>query len=145
MTQFVSAQDATTRPEVCVGAVCVHLGRLLLVRRGNPPGKGQWSIPGGRVQVGELLVQAVVREVHEETGLEVVVDRFLGWVERIELPDHHFVIHDFSVTPLSIRGLRAGDDADEVRWVSLDEVTDLDLVDGLTEFLAEHGVLTLLA
>lgn len=97
------------------------------------------------MQSGETLAEAVVREVAEETALEVVVERFLGWVERIHLPDFHYVIADFAVTPLSIRGMQAGDDAAEARWVPLDEVTDLDLVDGLAEFLAEHGILSLLA
>ncbi len=71
-------------PEVAVGAVCTHDDALLLVRRGRGPAAGEWSVPGGRVEWGETLREAVVRETAEETGLEVVVDRFLGWVERID-------------------------------------------------------------
>ena len=90
------------------------------------------------------MVSAVVREVFEETGLEVVVDRYIGWVERIG-DDHHFVIHDFLVTVLDERPVPVhGDDAAEARWVPLEEVTDYALVDGLADFLAEHGFLRLI-
>ena len=60
------------RPELCVGAVAVHDGDLLMIRRGHGPAAGEWSVPGGRVERGELLAEAVVREVREETGLECV-------------------------------------------------------------------------
>ena len=59
----------TSRPEVAVGAIAVDAGRLLLVRRGHGPAAGLWSVPGGRVEPGEMLVEAVVRELAEETGL----------------------------------------------------------------------------
>ena len=126
-------------PVVAVGAVAVEDDRLLLVRRGRGPAQGEWSVPGGRVEVGETLHAAVVREVLEETALEVVVDRFLGWVERIG-DASHFVILDFAVTVLAGTPV-AGDDAAEVAWVRRDEVGDLRLVDGLFEFLHDVGVL----
>jgi ADP-ribose pyrophosphatase YjhB (NUDIX family) len=130
-------------PEVCVGAVVVHDGRLLLVRRGRGAGVGLWSIPGGRVEWGETLEQAVAREVAEETGLEVLVGEWLGWVERIGT-EHHFVIHDFraALPPGSPPEAAAGDDAAEVRWVPLTTLADgPDVVPGLVPFLREHGVL----
>ncbi len=130
------------RPEVCVGAVAVEEGRLLLVRRGHGPAAGEWSVPGGRVEAGELLAEAVVRELLEETGVEGVCDRMVGWVERIS-DDHHFVILDFSVTVLvgpDEAEPKAGGDAVEAAWVALDEVAHLNLVDGLLEFLHEHGI-----
>ena len=128
-------------PEVAVGAVCVHADALLLVRRGRGPAAGEWSVPGGRVERGETLHEAVVRETFEETGLEVVVDRFLGWVER-STTTYHFVILDFAVTVLDpVQPVVAGDDAAEAAWVALDDVGDLRLVDGLFEFLGDVGVL----
>lgn len=132
------------RPEVCVGIVAIDDGRLLMVRRGRGPAAGEWSIPGGRVEEGELLAEAVVRELREETGLEGVCTDLVGWVERLG-EDHHFVILDFLVTILDDGEPVAGDDAAEARWVPLAEVTDLNLVDGLAEFLHEHGILGVIA
>jgi 8-oxo-dGTP diphosphatase len=128
------------RPEVCVGAVVVDESRLLLIRRGRGPGAGHWSIPGGRVEGGETLGEAVVRELAEETGLEGLCGPLLGWVERIS-DEYHFVILDFEVEVLEPGSPVAGDDAVEVAWVPLSDVAELDLVDGLAEFLHEHGVL----
>lgn len=135
----------TTRPELSVGAVMVHDGSLLLVRRGHGPAAGEWSVPGGRVEWGEMLAEAVVREVREETGLECVCGEMLGWVEVMSdehaAVQYHFVILDFVATVLEHGEPVAGDDAAEVRWVPLDEVLDLNIVDGLPEFLHEHGIL----
>jgi len=128
------------RPEICVGAVCVAGGRLLLVRRGRPPARGSWSVPGGRVEGGETLAAAVVRELREETGLHGVCGPLVGWVERIR-PDHHFVILDFAVTVARPEAAVAGDDAAEVAWVPLGDVRGWDLVEDLADFLADHGVL----
>ncbi len=127
-------------PLVCVGAIVVYDGCLLLVRRGHGPAAGKWSVPGGRVESGELLAEAVVRELYEETGLEGVCGGLVGWVERVT-DDHHFVILDFEVTVLDPAAARPGDDAVEVAWIDLNDVAELDLVDGLAEFLHEHGIL----
>ena len=134
------------RPEVCVGAVAAVDGRLLLIRRGHGPAAGEWSVPGGRVEGGETLAEAVVRELAEETGLEAVCDDLAGWVERIS-DDHHFVILDFRVTVLDHpeTELRAGGDAAEAAWVPLDEVAHLRLVEGLAEFLHDHGIVPVIA
>jgi len=129
-----------------VGAVATDAGRLLLIRRGHGPGAGLWSVPGGRVEGGETLHEAVVREVLEETGLEVVVDRFLGWVERMsdDPGTFHFVILDFAVTVLDPEADPVGgDDAAEAAWVPFEDVSELALVPYLYEFLREHDVLTL--
>src|SRR3954471_20302062 len=93
---------------------------------GPPPGggrgrvllAGEWSVPGGRVERGEMLAEAVVRELAEETGLEGVCGELVGWVERFG-PDYHFVILDFSVTVLEGREPVAGTDAAEAAWVPL--------------------------
>ena len=131
----------TARPEVAVGALAVDHGRLLCIRRGHGPGAGLWSLPGGRVEAGETLHEAVVREVMEETGLEVVVDRFVGYVERIG-EGYHFVILDFGVTLLDPgTDPIAGDDAAEAAWVPFEDVGELRLVDGLYDFLRDHDVL----
>ncbi len=127
-------------PEVCVGAVVVDDGRLLLVRRGHEPAAGQWAVPGGRVDRGETLAGAVVRELAEETGVAGICGPLLGWVERIDA-DHHFVILDFHVTLRAAQAPVAADDAVEAAWVPLDEVARYDLVDGLADFLRAHGVL----
>lgn len=134
------------RAEVCVGAVAVIDERLLLVRRGHGPAAGEWSLPGGRVEGGETLAEAVVRELAEETALEVVCDDLVGWVERIG-DDHHFVIFDFMVTVLDGPEAEptAGSDAAEAAWVALDEVAHLRLTDGLAEFLHEHGIVPVIA
>ena len=128
------------RPELCAGAVAVDHGLLLLVKRGTDPGKGLWSLPGGRVEAGESVVAAVVREFREETGLEAVCGSFVGWVERMGV-DHHFVVMDFLVTVLEAGEPVAGGDALDVRWVAFEELGSLDLVDGLPDFLIEHGLL----
>ena len=133
-------------PEVCVGAIAVDNDRLLLIRRGHGPGAGEWSVPGGRVERGETLAEAVVRELAEETGLEAVCDDLVGWVERIGA-GYHFVIFDFFVTVLDgpEKPPQAGADAAEAAWVAIDEVSHLHLTEGLAEFLHEHGIVPVIA
>ena len=130
-----------TSPVLAVGAVAVVEDRLLLIRRGHGPAAGEWSVPGGRVEAGEPVEAAVVREVAEETGLHVVVDELLGWVERFH-DDAHYVILDFRVTVLDPdTPPRAGDDAADAAWVPVTEVGERRTVDGLYDFLQDSGVL----
>lgn len=131
------------RPEVAVGAVVVRDGRLLLVRRGRGVAMGAWSLPGGRVEHGETLVEAVRRELREETGLDGMPGALCGVAER-RFPVHHFVILDYWVDAPHGTAV-PGDDAADVRWASGSQLGELDLVTGLGEFLAEHGVLERLA
>jgi len=139
-----------SRPVVCVGAVVVDDDRLLLIRRAQPPSAGFWSVPGGRVEPGETLAQAVVRELAEETGLEGVCGSLLGWSEilpdaAVDGLDEHLVILDFTVTLLEGTEPTAGTDAGEARWVPLADVAEMLLVPGLAEFLHEHGVIDTIA
>ncbi|MFI5043617.1 MAG: NUDIX hydrolase [Acidimicrobiales bacterium] len=129
------------RPEVCVGGVAVSGNDLLMVRRGHGPGAGEWSLPGGRVEWGETAAEAVVREVAEETGIDVLCGPMIDWVERIS-DDHHFMILDFEVVLVDRHAMpEAGDDAAEARWVPVWEVPELRLVEGLADFLADHDII----
>lgn len=107
-------------PLVGVGAVIVDNGRVLLVRRGTEPAKGVWSIPGGLIETGEMLHEAVVREVREETGLTVepialieLLDRIIREADRVR---YHYVIADY-LCRVTGGTLASGSDADEARWV----------------------------
>ena len=129
-------------PEVCVGAVVVRDGALLLVRRGRGVGVGMWSIPGGRVELAETLEEALRRELAEEVALAALEVRHLGHVERIG-SGWHFVIHNFLVSVDPVSQATPGDDAAEVRWVPLRGVWAVrGLVPGLVDFLVQHGVLS---
>ena len=129
-----------TGVEVAVGAIVRRADDLLLVKRGRPPGVGEWSVPGGRVEPGEMLMEAVTRELQEETGLNGICGRLVGWVERIG-DDRHFVILDFEATVAGDLTPSPGSDASEARWWPVAEVAGLRLVDGLAEFLHDHGVI----
>ncbi len=126
------------RPELAVGAIAVRGDEILMIRRGHGPAAGEWAVPGGRVEQGELLAEAVLREFREETGLDAVCGPFVGWVERLG-HDHHFVIMDFEVIVMSNDDPVAGSDAAEAVWVDLNRLSELTLVEGLETFLAEHG------
>jgi ADP-ribose pyrophosphatase YjhB (NUDIX family) len=119
------------QPLVGVGAVIIKDGRLLLEKRKNDPGRGKWSIPGGLVELGESLEQTVLREVKEETGLEVEQPEHIDVVDNIDRDEsgrvrYHFVILDYYVR---VRGgsANAASDAEELRWVALDLVETYDL------------------
>jgi ADP-ribose pyrophosphatase YjhB (NUDIX family) len=125
-----------------VGAVITDdTGRLLLVKRGHEPEAGRWSLPGGRVKPGESDWHALVREVHEETGLRVEPGRLVGAVERPGPGGTVFDINDYAA---SVSGglLAAGDDAAGVRWVHPRDLDRLSLTSGLARTLAEWGVLS---
>jgi 8-oxo-dGTP diphosphatase len=124
----------------CVGAI-VHdaQGRLLLIRRGRPPGAGLWSLPGGRVEPGESDAEALVREMSEETGLRVEPGSLVGRVERPGPGGVTYDILDYAAI-VTGGGLAAGDDADDARWVTATELRDLPTTDGLLEALTGWGV-----
>jgi ADP-ribose pyrophosphatase YjhB (NUDIX family) len=115
-------------------------GRLLLIRRGQAPAAGSWSVPGGRCRPDESPDDACVREVAEETALEVAVVRLAGRVERAAPGGGVYVIDDF-VCRVVGGALSAGDDAADARWVSRDELAALELAPGLYAALDEWGLL----
>lgn len=125
----------------CIGAVIIDAsGRLLLIKRGHEPGKGLWSLPGGRVEPGEADEQALIREVLEETGLAVRPGLLIGVVRRAAPGGAVFDIRDYAAT-VTGGTLAAGDDADDARWASQSELAGLPLTDGLAGALASWGVL----
>jgi 8-oxo-dGTP diphosphatase len=113
------------RPIVGVGGVVVQDGRALIVKRAHEPRKGEWSLPGGIVELGETLVDAARREIKEETGLDVDVGDVIEVFDRVHRLDgrvqFHFVIVDYLCRPIG-GSLQAGDDADDVAWVTVDEI-----------------------
>jgi mutator protein MutT len=112
-------------PRIAVGAVVVEPGgRVLLIRRARPPGLGHWTLPGGRLEAGETLEAAVVRELREETGLEGRVVCELG-VVVIEREGYSFAIHEYLLEAVSRGPLSAGDDAAEARWVATGDLEAL--------------------
>jgi 8-oxo-dGTP diphosphatase len=126
-------------PVLGVGAVILDGGRVLLVERGNEPLAGCWSLPGGVVEPGERLEDAVIREVFEETGLRVKTDIIATVFERI-MPDsagrceYHYVLIDFYCT-MQGGELRAGDDSRRVAWFDIDSLESLRMTNGTREVI----------
>jgi ADP-ribose pyrophosphatase YjhB (NUDIX family) len=109
------------RPVLGVGALIFNRDKILLVERGNDPLKGYWSLPGGVLEIGETLEEGIVREVREETGLEVQPLKVLEIFERIirdaqGAPEYHYVLIDY-ICRVTGGSLRAADDASRAAWV----------------------------
>jgi ADP-ribose pyrophosphatase len=118
--------SAITHPSVAVGAVVFKDDRVLLVRRGQPPARGVWAIPGGKILLGETLQQAAEREVYEETGIVIKAGKPVYTFDLVEYDDggrlrFHYIIVDLRADYISGR-LCAGDDALEARWVSAEDL-----------------------
>lgn len=120
------SREYPAAPMTAVGAVVLQQEQVLLVRRAKPPLQGEWSLPGGLVELGETLHQAVSREVLEETGLIIEPVSLLATFDKIDLDleqkvQFHYVLIDFLCTVVS-GTLQAASDASDVRWVPLREL-----------------------
>lgn len=130
------------QPLIGIGAIIICDGKILLEKRKNDPGKGKWSVPGGKVELGESIEQTVLREVREETGLKVEKPEHIDIVDNIELDEHgktkyHFVIADYFVK-LKEGTAKAASDAEDVRWVQLGEVEKYDLTTTFRAFFQRN-------
>jgi ADP-ribose pyrophosphatase YjhB (NUDIX family) len=138
----VSAEESRrypARPVIGVGALIFEGDRVLLVERGKEPLLGYWSLPGGAVEAGERLEDALTREVLEETGLEVATGAIATVFERI-MPDaagrceYHYVLIDFYCT-IQSGELRPGDDSSAVAWFAIDALPELKMTEGTREVI----------
>jgi len=125
-------RDYPDRPIVGVGAVIIHDGRALIVQRAFEPRKGEWTVPGGVLEVGETLRSGIEREVLEETALVVkageVVDVFENiWPDCVGKTQFHFVLIDFHCELISGE-LKPADDVADARWITPEELPKLNLI-----------------
>lgn len=112
--------SAPPSPVPAVGVVCLRGDEVLLIRRGRPPRQGEWSLPGGRIEPGERAIDAALRELREETGVEAQITGLIDLVDGL-FPGHHYVLIDYAARWVSGDPV-AGDDALEARFVPLGEV-----------------------
>ena len=128
-----------THPVVAVGAIVFDdAGRVLLIQRGKPPAENSWTIPGGRVELGETLRDACVREFREETGLDIDVGPVAEVVDRVTRSGDHIAFHHVIIDFLArVTGgqMQPGTDARDVRWFEPDELADLQVTEGLLPVL----------
>lgn len=127
----MSSHEYPGRPRIAVGGVVIRGERVLLVRRGKQPSEGEWAIPGGSVELGETLQEAVAREILEETGISIRVGEPVHVFDDVRRDEagrvrFHYVILDFEGEFLSGE-VKAADDAWDARWVSQDEFLHLNL------------------
>jgi mutator protein MutT len=126
-------------PRVAVGVVIVRNSSVLLIRRGNEPSKGLWSVPGGLIELGETAEEAAHREVKEETGIDIRIERLLEVASNIVRDDRgkirfHYVLIDFLAHPLTTT-LKSQSDAAETKWVHFKELSAYSLTKGAMKLM----------
>ncbi|MHB8138962.1 MAG: NUDIX hydrolase [Smithellaceae bacterium] len=142
----VNANSYPAGPRVGVGAIVIHEGKILLVKRGVEPGKGLWAIPGGTLHLGETLRECAVREILEETGITIAVGECIYVFDLIERDDNgkikfHFVVADFA--GLYVSGEPKGaDDADEAGWFAPEDLDGLPVSQNTMKALHSIGFLS---
>ena len=136
------SREYPAHPRVGVGAVVLHEHRVLLVKRGRPPGVGKWSLPGGLVHLGETTREAAAREVADECALKVRVVDIAGVVERVVHDEagrirYHYVLVDYLALPDALDATRVvpGSDAADAQWIAIDRLGELDTTDGLFDMV----------
>jgi 8-oxo-dGTP diphosphatase len=130
------------QPVVGIGVVIVKEDKMVLIKRGNEPARGKWTIPGGLVELGESITAAVIREANEETLLTVKDPRLIDVVDQVDFDEkgkvkYHYVIVDYLVQVVS-GSIGAASDAAELRWVSFDEVETYDLTASFRRFFKQN-------
>lgn len=136
------SREYPMRPIVGVGALILKSGKLLLVKRGAKPGQGRWSIPGGLVELGEQVRDAIVREVKEECGLDIKAERLMDVFDSITRDEKGSIQYQFVVVNFlaRIEGgiLKNGDDVLEAKWVPINEVEKYNLTNSFRAFFQKH-------
>jgi 8-oxo-dGTP diphosphatase len=133
------SREYPLQPRVAVGVVVVRNSTVLLVRRGQEPSKGLWSVPGGLVELAETVEDAARREVAEETGISIKIKRLLDVADNIVRDDQgkirfHYVLIDFFAQPLT-SSVKPQSDASEARWVKFNELSNYTLTKGAAKLI----------
>ena len=140
MSNADNARTYPTRPYLAVSAAIFRDGRVLIVRRARPPAHGLYTLPGGGVELGETLEGAIIREVREETGLEIAPLALVGFREAIARDDAGRVERHFVILPFAARWvggeIALSEELAEAHWRKLDELTGLKTTEGLAEIIA---------
>ena len=126
-------------PIPAVGAIALSEGRVLLIQRGKPPAQGQWTLPGGAIEVGESPEEALIREIQEECQLEIRPVRVAEIVSRVIRDDagkvlYHYLIIDYLVECRDC-AIAPTSDAADARWVRLEELEHYDLTEGVADVI----------
>lgn len=137
-------QKMISHPSPAVGAIIIKDGQILLIKRGSDPSYGKWSVPGGHIELGETMEAALKREVMEEVGIDVKINRLAGVYDLIvqdgENITYHYVLIEFFADTVS-GNIKAGSDALECRWVPLTKIDEFDLTPTVIECLRENNLM----